>query len=606
MPSIETILNKDHWTGREVAAVHIANKEATISRQWGRAAEDAASPEEVGFMAESLHGKQLEVYRNCMTAYQFAQNNLSKCSAFSQQALRGYNDILLYMKDAISGEMEYINLSQTPLIISRSGYEKITEQLRRDAESRGEHFCDLCYRTLQFLLDNPREQSKELHAALRAAERQPVTDSYILENYNKLLGIGYYILPNGKRSDQMSAKAWETAEKKYKQTDGAGTSLYKDVFKGNGKIVLTFNNFDGGTDYHPFNYDMCQSLMNYFEIPGSFAGIYSRGGGKWQFNENPPENLTKLDILILESLKDLYFSTEDRFSAFKEEYPALYEELFRYIVEAVPSAAEHVTDWQPIATFKELSEMGFANYAELLDREASDIEGYFQTLQHFAELDELQEPLEEDLNRPAWQLSPAAVRAETNFFRASRAAVGVAVVDKANPVQFSKDLGLFIEKKLPHEGELLELAGNENKNLQIKIDISQVLGAAIRYVCASQDMTRALFDHFKIKAKEAYYNTSFIEDCLDEYNSTALSVYSAVIGSKTTALMKRRAVLSLFPPLSPEDFHLLPATLGYFMDRVRSCSSADDLERYLRNGVQLILNTIDLDDKARGRDNGKK
>ena len=313
MTDIKRLLNKKGWTGQELGMLELYNM-AELFRQ----SLDGEEPKPVIDGAEfqklinnikdPIQGREyngyISIHEWIVVAYNIAQTQF-------QQTQLQFRTLEGYVSKAIIAEDVFRYAEQLPYIITQKQYEKLkAERIEayfktEDGEELESNIFNLVERGIEYyytqLRDNPKK-ANPLKAIRKKYINEPVKSKIILRDYNEVTGRGYYTLPDGRRSDQMSSEEWQEAitTKKAKE---ALTEMKKDLGGYEYTETLAMRRltekakalFNGKTEEEA---DKEQKRREYEE--GLATPV------KWTQYTEPPTDLTKWDIIEDELLLNFY------------------------------------------------------------------------------------------------------------------------------------------------------------------------------------------------------------------------------------------------------------------------------------------------------------
>ena len=210
--SINSLLNKKGWTGLEVGKLLFTSLIHDVSNHTKPDYKPLFKQEDFDRICNSMksdndwvyYGVYLDLYNSVLDAYNAG-------NAYFQQFYNGYgrysNIIMLshQSENAISTTDKY------PLIVTREQYNRLKEETAAHLKSCTDTVGSLILYSLQAFIEGTTKAPKAIQKAIEATKAEPVTNSRILSSYNKFYGRGYYILPNGTRSDQTTEEEWQEA-----------------------------------------------------------------------------------------------------------------------------------------------------------------------------------------------------------------------------------------------------------------------------------------------------------------------------------------------------------------------------------------------------------
>lgn len=402
MADIKRLLNKKGWTGRELGIIELTNM-AIMFRQALEGKEPQPIVDQARFrtMINGITDRQQgKVYNGYISIHEWLSIRYNVAQTQLQQAQLQYRTLAGYITDAILAEDVYSYIEQLPAIMTQKQYEtfraeRIEAQFYdEDGEPLYSNVFNLVERAITYYLRQlQREPQKPnpLKAIRKKYLSQPVKSKLILSKWNEATGEGYYTLPDGRRSDEMTAEEWQDAITtpamrealtKMKATDGSGFEYTSEIAHERiierAKVI-----FNGGTEEDA---DKAQAERE-----------HSRGlsmPATWHYYEDPPTDLTKWDVIEQELLLEFFPAdvdgsgdayTDDNFTASMEDFIAEFKELVTVILKDIDS---HFFKGEPglsdipikkwyttIYDYKQLYEKGFYSMREEIEADTSIFDG---------------------------------------------------------------------------------------------------------------------------------------------------------------------------------------------------------------------------------------
>lgn len=342
MAKIDTLLKKKGWTGAELGRLEIA----TVMNAYKRALngekdpKPAISKEDFNRLVKTLEDPaQGKIYNGYLAIHDWISRASVLAMSQEQQAQLRFNELATPIEVAYSAEQLYQYIAELPAIMTEKQYEETvkqrTKEILYDPDTN-----DFMYWSVfgaieqaisyyvKLLHENPRKRNP-LKPLRKKLERELVADPHILTRYNKVTGNGYYTLPDGRRSDQMSEEEWENASPEMREAlkDPDGLEFSQER-----RLQVARDLYNGMTEEEAYT----AHVQRYEEA--SFPQKL-----KWHLYEDPPKDLTKWEILEADNLYEYYptlageapegedFGThaDEEAKAFKEEFPEVAEAILK-------------------------------------------------------------------------------------------------------------------------------------------------------------------------------------------------------------------------------------------------------------------------------------
>lgn len=391
--NIKRLLSKSNWTGVEVGKALIYSlahdfkkqQKAISDPQSRQEQEPLISQADFNRMRESLKtAPQIKSYLVYDAIYNGVIDSFNRCQVMRQQYYHGYYRYFAEFMAVYNTESLERNLGQYPLILTKDQYKKVCDAWRAEKEKETITYRDIFF---EHLLDYINEIQTAPAAVLKAIEntkKEPCTNQYIIDNYNYILDIGHYELPDGRRSDEMSKEEWQEALGFYEENDkievidADGNTLHdlrqnarhtqkmeftKLLFKGDDAILRAMEQ-TGAAGAAEFTLeDFKKHLLEVIEekrpvsfLPGENDWIPEELADKspvWHEETEPPENVTKYDVLYYTELLEEYRWQEELQEDFKKDYPELFKALQQDILAKL--GVKKAPAWDKTYTLKDIA-----------------------------------------------------------------------------------------------------------------------------------------------------------------------------------------------------------------------------------------------------------
>jgi hypothetical protein len=378
MANIKRLLNKKGWTGRELGILELTNTAICFKQaQEGKPQEPLVETAQFRKMLNTITDRQQgQIYNGYISIHEWISIRFNVAQTQFQQAQLRYQVLADYLTKATLAEDVFKYIEELPEIMTQKQYEDAVEAGRQrwiyeDGEPRADSLPALIERGISYyysqLTANPTK-ANPLKAIRKKYVSQPVKSKYILSKYNEVAGEGYYTIEDGsgRRSDEMTKEEWQEAIttpamkealRKMRATDGYGLeytqSLAATRIIERAKVI-----FAGGTEEDA---DRAQERREHE------SGLSTPV--KWHYYEEPPEDLTKWDIIetgLLEyynvlfcgkdgSEEDYLAELEDFLSEFRELTDTIIADIEkRYLHSSNPLQAVPVEGREPLTTIDKL------------------------------------------------------------------------------------------------------------------------------------------------------------------------------------------------------------------------------------------------------------
>lgn len=551
---IKRLLNKKGWTGKEIGQLLIASLLNDIKQKDKEEKELLFTQKEFEEMESTLRtDRDFTVYGVYRDLYSSLVDSYNRGQALHQQFSNGYYRLFMELREVQNAEDAQKIRANTPLIVTESQYKRMRAQAEEKLRAIIASFDSIVINVLHTFMDADEAELAEQPAikeALEATKRTPAEGYSFLEENREVFLEGYYTLPDGRRSDQMTVQAWREALGEYYlkehslTIDGSPASLeetvshynqerlkigYELFFKG-ADAVRSFLR-DGGTDtdltdeeleeaialsldtlseghFNPTAEEMLEALG--FDVPM-----------EWHYYEELPKDLTLYDLLDMYEEKDI--------SQLQTDAPELYKAIVSYIKGKLPKARGHAY----IGSWGELADAGVIGYTRLVEPTNEEI----VTLCNEAEN-------------------------STDYAQRVRARrKGIAIIQDPAESQRDEETGDYIEEKDPLTffSSLYDLENNGERLEQLRAYKENLIEPALAYLYAFNALLDVLGDVYDLPdlPKTAKLDLTDYQEKVSAYNTLLYAFYYHITGDKEEKRHKRGIIKEAFSPI--EIGELLPS-----------------------------------------------
>ncbi len=391
MTDIKRLLNKTSWTGRELGMLELYNM-ASMYRQTLEG-EDPKPLFDSSRFQKMVNGirdpEQGRIYNGYLSLHEWLVVAYNIAQTQFQQAQLRFTELGSTVSKALIAEDVFCYVSKLPYIMTQSQYDRLRAE-RIESYFKGEDGQEQSCNLFMLLLRAIRYYTHQLETAprkpnlLKAIRKKyiqaPVKSKLILDNYNGALGLGYYILPDGRRSDQMSDEEWQEAittkamkEALTKMRTILGGIEYTQTLAAERITAKAKILFNGGTEEDADREQSRREQEQGLSMPV-----------KWKQYTDPPEDLNKWDIIEdTTALNELYPAYPDKddpqsysdFTAAMQDFYTEFKELTDLLLKDMDSryhlkaAQIKIQEWGSYAvSLRELYDMDF--YGERAEAES--------------------------------------------------------------------------------------------------------------------------------------------------------------------------------------------------------------------------------------------
>ena len=337
---ISTLLNKKGWTGAELGRLEIA----TVMLAYQRALNGEPDPqpeisrEDFNRMVKTLDDPaQGKIYNGYLSIHDWISRVSIMAVSQEQQAQLRFNELSNPIETASVAEDLYQYVSELPLIMTEKQYKELVAKRTEEIINDGTDGEPIYYNVFGIIQDAISYFIKLLHESPRKKnplkplkeklEKELVTDPHILTRYNEVTDNGYYTLPDGRRSDQMTEEEWRKAlaPEVKEALDDQSHKIWGDALER--KVQRARDIYNGMTEEEATEAQTQRDTE---------SGLFQKT--EWHLYPDPPKDLTKWEILEADSLYEYYptlaggdspegQTIEEAFleqaRAFKKEFPSV-------------------------------------------------------------------------------------------------------------------------------------------------------------------------------------------------------------------------------------------------------------------------------------------
>lgn len=598
--SIKSLLSKKGWTGEEVGKALIASLLNDIRYQ-GQEHELLFTQADFDKMESSLstdrdylaYGVYRDIYSSIVDTYNRGQG-------LYQQFYNGYYRYVMHLQGAMKADNALKQAEYYPLIMTEEQYRKAERETVEEKKRFGESFYSLVFTLLEYFLnalDNGEKVPADIAKAIEATKKEPAKGHALYSRYNELMGEGYYSLPDGRRSDQMTSEEWQKAlEELYLSShkltiNGRPATAEETVKHYNGNRLLKgWELFFRGADAIKEAYrertgkelpeageqeilDELELVLDgigkapYNPLRSSLYELYTEETPtEWHYYTEAPEGLTAYDLLDLiidesGSYADLA-EQKAKLKAFKTEYKDLYTALEAYIKENVPRAGQ----LKPSQLYKE-----FIGWGELAEHKIGGFESLLATNTR---------EIIEYLGRQGLKFADR----KRAMFR------GIAIIQQPESYQLTES-GDYKEATNPLSGldSIDNIAEDNQKRIEIEELQHHLFIPALSYLYAYNALIELIGAVYDIDGIEvAKVDTSYFESQLEGFNGLLYYFYYTVDGDKEEKARKRELIKEVFSPVYAEDYKPTAEAIATVKEELSKLGISSTARKKLKDFESLI------------------
>lgn len=387
MVDINKLLKKKGWTGDEIGKALVLS----LIDSYKQTSRGVSQPKEL-FSAEQFEKMLLSIkdanqairYNRYLGLQSWLMQYQAVANAYFQRLQGDVSSLLTTYSTARAAEDISKYIESLPAIMTQKQYDetrekRIEEQLSQGAGYNAFQMLHLAFTHFIVALRLEPKKPNPLKAIKKKYEAAPIVTERILSRYNKATGYGYYTLPDGRRSDQMTDEAWREAMTPPAMKEILGGDIDRESppeivserVTNRAKLI-----FAGATEEEA---DKAQRETD--ERRG--WSVHT----EWHYYDSPPADLSKWDIIEEGGLASYYPVLEgdstpeeclEQAKAFKEEFPELTETLLLEIDQQYFNGFKDipVSKWaKTTRTLRELYELGYWGIRALTEDDANLFKG---------------------------------------------------------------------------------------------------------------------------------------------------------------------------------------------------------------------------------------
>ena len=583
--NIKTLLNKKTWTGAEIGKALIAVFADDVKNR-GKEHEPLLSQADFDRMLNSLDTEpQIGAYLVYQKIYSSCLDSYNKGQALKQQFFHGYYRLFLSLDKIMQADAALRAVQEYPLILSKSQYERIVEQRKKELRAIEIPFVTVLFDYLNYCVENIEQAPEAVRKAIEACKEEPATNKRILSHYCKDLGLGYYRLPDGTESRSLSLDEWGLALEKArlehygltKEAEKKGSlevireyntkrrlEVLEAVFKGEDAVKKLFKDKQG-KDFN--EQEQGYSIADFIEnmLEDRRVDFYDGEPFCVWHKEELPEDISKYDIISEPDLVLRYsdgvegekLSAEKQLAEFKKDYAKLFSALQAELKKQLK--IKKVT-LSKVYTWGELADLGIGDYSSLVEVNDYDIIEYY-----------------------------CQGKTEENYNKRQRAFYsGIAIATDGNS-RIDKTTGDYIEPPNPYT-ELYSLDSiTVEMAEQIEGYLSELVEPAARYLLAYNKLLDILAEVYNVPdLKAAKEDLRPLYDKAESFNGFLYVTFSTVGGSHEEKKRKRQLVQDYFRPLELDALEPVEQSVAEVKEQLgklglsrKAAESLTDFDTYL-------------------------
>ena len=600
MKNISSLLKKKGWTGKEVGKLLFSSLINDIKNH-GDDKKILFSQSEFEKIESSLkNDKDIIVYNVYRALYLSIIDSFNRGQGLYQQFYNGFNRLFLEFREIQNTDKANSLMDNTPVILTENQYNRLRKKAEENLRSNYESYYSLFFSTLYEFLNNEDNAPDYLKKAIEETKKETAASKYLSKYYNDIMGEGYYMLPDGKRSDNMTSDEWQDVlEKEFLKThkltiNGKEATPAETVEEfTSDRLIKSYNLFyDGAEKIKEFVYKETGVNLNGSnqEIESSLEDlILSRSALKpndplaksleyessatWYTYKEIDESLTAYDLL--DPLTDFsnYESTDKKelLKNFKSDFSNLYSAINTYLEENVPETVGLKANqlYKNLVTWGSLADNDIDSFKSLTEPSNSEI---------------ITTMLKEDKVSNSYS---NRIRANIN---------GIAILKNPNSFQLDKN-GNYKETKNPLSfySSLYSLQDDPEEQKRLTEYTSTLILPALRYLYAFNTLIEIISSVYDLPnlTHVAQYDTKPLECRIESYNNLIKLFYFDVYGDKEEKEVKRRIIKEFFKPIETDNLHPRQDVIDEITAELEKLSFSSEARRKLTYLDKYLNRLID-------------
>lgn len=395
---INRLLKKKGWTGEETGKALIYS----LVNDYKQTLAGSTDPKPLfpsERIREMLHGfrasaSDIETYNRYIELQNWIKQYQAVANAYFQRFQSSINEFIAVVRSAETAESEYRYIERLPRIMTQKQYDalkakRIEETLDPDGDGTdaiGDSLLYLIFRAVDYFalqLEREPKKANPLKAVKKRYQKQPETNPAIIAVWMKEQSEGYYQLPDGTRSDEVSKEEWQ---ERFLYFSPDMQRLLAEAEEG-------LTGLPGSLSYERLTKEARAAHM------GEEPPEKGKSAATWHTYERAPEGLTKWDIIEAHASGEIFFSEyypstesdtatpEDYIAdatAFKKEFPELVDAILKaldamgytYGEEGRPLSAIPVEEWETtVISWRELYNASFPGFREWVEADTNIFNG---------------------------------------------------------------------------------------------------------------------------------------------------------------------------------------------------------------------------------------
>lgn len=457
----------------------------------------------------------------------------NKAQAKIQQFYSGFFQYLYSLQEIMTAERGAAVIDEYPFLMTETQYKRLTEAVEQKNRDKPAELREVVFKTLEHYLtaEGWEEAPEQIKAAMIATGKEKADNPRVLTLFCKDKDIGFYMLKDGRKSDLMGVKRWNSVLEKHKKEHELDDDRieektlkgFKLLLKGVDAIKAACVKRDIALPEDMGEQEIMEAMDTVLEAkqPGGRTDAIYRlvfgGPAVFHHYDVPTKALTKLDVLtiMLGRYKGAHpgdISTDEQYKEFKQDY----KDLHKVIIEYIEGYTKEPMGKHWKSTVAELEKLGLPAYKDATIAEESDILETYQ--------------------------KERKIR--------TRKSRSIAILQNPMPDQVDAQ-GDYLESKSALEAEegLLKLRESDIGEVTRKLSAGPIQDA-MSHIYAYNALIDIIGEAYNIDGAEVFkLDINEIEDRIRVFNDSLYKAYMEVAGTKAAKRQKRALLNELIQPL---------------------------------------------------------
>lgn len=566
--SIESILKKKSWTGKDVGRLLIAgwifdrlHPEESVTTPlvphaaFSRIQSTLTSEEDLS---------DLEVYKSL---YRSISEKFEYSNALHNQFDNGFYRLYTQLKVAETYELGLKDKGFTPLIMTEEQYERLSNVASDELKKTPENFYGVMFYMLKYFIES--EAPEHLRNPINATKQIPAKNKAVSTLYNQLTNNGYYCLPDGRRRETTSDEEWEAALEGCRfPGDADADDKAHELFFNGARALRSYVRSQTGEFLEGSDQEILQLLhktyLNGFEGDKFLVRLNSTDHDQrlieeslgfktpveWHLETSLPDDLTAYDLLkaMAENYDRAGIDQKALLEAFKKEFAEVYAAIINHVRECLEHVNLPTKEDQPFRLFYTWGQLAKADLYQARIR--PDAEKIVEV----------------------WTASDNSTEALIKRERARMAGISVLkrkaehyeLDEHGNFLEFDSVPGYVLQQNIDHTFDF------KVRLDQIRDYYELLIAFPLKNILAYNELMDMIGKAYVLpELKEIQIDKKAIARRMELFNETLLDVYANIYGTEADKAKKRAFLKKNFPLLNLDDYMPTKASLKQVYSHIK-------------------------------------